>query len=78
MQSDGVDPFIFGITTLVLAYFVGYYFGMACHSSTPIAINERNQCNFLCNNCGSADCGRTSSRGFSPSYGVLRRGVFFN
>ena len=25
MQSEGVDPFIFGITVLVLACFVGYY-----------------------------------------------------
>ena len=25
MQSEGVDPFIFGITDLVLACFVGYY-----------------------------------------------------
>ena len=25
MQPEGVDPFIFGITVLVLACFVGYY-----------------------------------------------------
>ena len=25
MQSEGVDPFIFGISVLVLACFVGYY-----------------------------------------------------
>jgi len=25
MQSDGVDPLVFGITVLVLACFVGYY-----------------------------------------------------